>query len=55
MLKPLEVLPRERKTNKEDPYMAQSWKFINPFNPSSIKLSMNMLFKGISEVFSNRR
>jgi cyclin-dependent kinase 12/13/sacsin len=46
---------RRIKTNKEDLQMAPSRKFIRPFNPSSVGLSMNQLFKGKSEVFGNRR
>lgn len=46
---------RRRKTNKEDPQMAPPRKFIRPFNPSSVALSMNLLFKGKSEVFGSRR
>ncbi|KAJ6410479.1 hypothetical protein OIU84_007262 [Salix udensis] len=42
---------RRRKTNKEDPQMAPPRKFIRPFNPSSVALSMNLLFKGKSEGF----
>ena len=36
---------RRRKTNKEDPNIASSRKFIRAFKPSSIGLSMNLLFK----------
>ncbi|CAK7336789.1 unnamed protein product [Dovyalis caffra] len=46
---------RRRKTNKEDPQVAPSRRFIRPFNPSSVGLSMNLLFKGKSEVFGSRR
>jgi cyclin-dependent kinase 12/13/sacsin len=46
---------RRRKTNKDDPQMAPPRKFIRPFNPSSVALSMNLLFKGKSEVFGSRR
>jgi hypothetical protein len=35
--------------------MAPPRKFIRPFNPSSVALSMNLLFKGKSEVFGSRR
>lgn len=46
---------RRKKTNKEDPQMAPSRKFMRPFNPSSMGLSMDLLFKGKSEVFGRRR
>lgn len=47
---------RRRKSNNEDnPQMAPSRRFIRPFNPSSLKLSMDLLFKGKSEVFGSRR
>ncbi|KAF3436791.1 hypothetical protein FNV43_RR19544 [Rhamnella rubrinervis] len=36
---------RRRKTNREDPLMAPSRKFIRAFKPSSVGLSMNLLFK----------
>ncbi|XP_050223476.1 probable serine/threonine-protein kinase At1g54610 [Mercurialis annua] len=44
-----------RKNNKEDPKMAPSRKFIRQFNQSSIGLSLDLLFKGKSEVFGSRR
>ncbi|XP_065872790.1 probable serine/threonine-protein kinase At1g54610 [Euphorbia lathyris] len=47
--------PSRRKSNKEDPQMAPTRKFIRPFNPSSIGLSMDLLFKGKSAVFGSRR
>ncbi|WCJ36322.1 Protein kinase superfamily protein [Euphorbia peplus] len=47
--------PSRKKSSKEDPQMAPTRKFIRPFNPSSIGLSMNLLFKGKSEVFGSRR
>ncbi|XP_021690184.1 probable serine/threonine-protein kinase At1g54610 isoform X2 [Hevea brasiliensis] len=46
---------RRKKTNKEDPQMAPSRKFMRPFNPSTVGLSMDLLFKGKSEVFGRRR
>ncbi|KAM1788563.1 hypothetical protein ACFX15_037993 [Malus domestica] len=36
---------RRKKTNREDPLAAPPRKFIQAFNPSSIGLSMNLLFK----------
>ncbi|KAM2977985.1 hypothetical protein FF2_014866 [Malus domestica] len=36
---------RRKKTNREDPLMAPPRKFIQAFKPSSIGLSMNLLFK----------
>ncbi|KAJ0112971.1 hypothetical protein Patl1_01285 [Pistacia atlantica] len=46
---------RKRKPNKEDPQMAPSRNFIRGFKPSSIGLSLDMIFKGKSksEVFGN--
>ncbi|XP_031277313.1 probable serine/threonine-protein kinase At1g54610 isoform X1 [Pistacia vera] len=48
---------RKRKPNKEDPQMAPSRNFIRGFKPSSIGLSLDMIFKGKSksEVFGNRK
>ena len=46
---------RRTKTNKEDVQMAQSQKYIRPFNPSSVGQSMNQLFKGKSVVLGNQR
>lgn len=46
---------RRRKTNKEDPTRAPPRKFIHGLKPSAIGLSMDMIFKGKSEVFGNRR
>ena len=44
---------RRKKTNK-DPQRAPSRKFIHGFKPSSIGLSMDMLFRGKSEVFRSQ-
>ncbi|ESR50153.1 hypothetical protein CICLE_v10031084mg [Citrus x clementina] len=46
---------RRRKTNKEDPTRAPPRRFIQGLKPSAIGLSMDMIFKGKSEVFGNRR
>lgn len=46
---------RRRKTNQEDPTRAPPRKFIHGLKPSAIGLSMDMIFKGKSEVFGNRR
>ncbi|KAJ6748350.1 CELL DIVISION PROTEIN KINASE [Salix purpurea] len=45
---------RRTKINKEDLQMAQSQKSIRPFNPSSVGLSMNQLFKGKSVALGNQ-
>lgn len=42
---PAGVSSRRRKTNRADPLMAPSRKFIRAFKPSSVGLSMNLLFK----------
>ncbi|XWS47768.1 hypothetical protein CRYUN_Cryun13aG0013400 [Craigia yunnanensis] len=44
---------RRRKTNK-NPQRAPSRKFIRSFKPSSIGLSMDMLFRGKSEAFRSQ-
>ncbi|XP_020232897.1 probable serine/threonine-protein kinase At1g54610 isoform X2 [Cajanus cajan] len=36
---------RGRKTKKEEPQMASSWKFMRPFKPSTVGLSMDLLFR----------
>ncbi|KAK7410997.1 hypothetical protein VNO78_02299 [Psophocarpus tetragonolobus] len=36
---------RERKTKKEESQMASSWKFMRPFKPSTVGLSMDLLFR----------
>uniref|UniRef100_A0A2P2JT07 Protein kinase domain-containing protein n=1 Tax=Rhizophora mucronata TaxID=61149 RepID=A0A2P2JT07_RHIMU len=46
---------RRRKSKKEDHQMAPPRKFIHPFNPSTVGLSMNLLFKGKSNIFGSRR
>ncbi|KAJ4850147.1 hypothetical protein Tsubulata_000627 [Turnera subulata] len=46
---------RWRKTNKDNPQRAPSRKFVWPLNPSSLGLSVDMIFKGKSEVFGSRR
>lgn len=38
-------LHKGAKTKKEDSQMASSWKFMRPFKPSTIGLSMDLLFK----------
>lgn len=48
---------RKRKPNKENPQMAPSRNFIRGFKPSSIGLSLDMIFKGKSksEVFGSQK
>ncbi|TKY73693.1 serine/threonine-protein kinase [Spatholobus suberectus] len=36
---------RGRKTKKEESQMASSWKFMRPFKPSTVGLSMDLLFR----------
>ncbi|KAL2347089.1 hypothetical protein Fmac_001089 [Flemingia macrophylla] len=38
-------LHRGRKTKKEESQMASSWKFMRPFKPSTVGLSMDLLFR----------
>lgn len=45
---------RRRRTNREDSEMALSRKFFRALNPTSIGLSMDMLFKGKPEVSGGR-
>ncbi|KAF5730983.1 serine/threonine-protein kinase [Tripterygium wilfordii] len=45
--------PSRRKSNKE-PHLALSGKFFRAFNPSSIGLSMSMIFKGKSANFGSQ-
>ncbi|KAH7578531.1 hypothetical protein JRO89_XS01G0394200 [Xanthoceras sorbifolium] len=46
---------RRRRTNKDEPQMAHSRNFVRGLKPSSIGLSMNLLFKGKSEVLGSRK
>nr|QYW07108.1 cyclin-dependent kinase like 9 [Dimocarpus longan] len=46
---------RRRRTSKDDPQMAPSRNFIRGLKPSSLGLSVELLFKGKSEVLGSRK
>lgn len=47
--------PSRRKRNKREPELAPTWKFFNAWKPSTIGLSMDLLFKGKGPISNSRK
>ncbi|KAJ8422039.1 hypothetical protein Cgig2_026427 [Carnegiea gigantea] len=47
--------PSRRKRSKREPKLAPTWKFFNAWKPSTIGLSMDLLFKGKRPISNSRK
>jgi len=47
--------PLRRKRNKREPELAPTWRFFNAWKPSTIGLSMDLLFKGKGPIANSRK